>query len=165
MFDSERRSRPRSWRRFGAGRCARRKSAFSFIQTMVARTDWRPRRGRRREWSKSPARYVYLVGQREHDRLTGDGFGQVSVASHDPSDLGDSPEGWTRIESPGRTEPATIVPEKPRKSGFGRMTYCTACVAVWSPAATGRPSTLYSSSISLALVQAWPANARRRCRH
>ena len=35
------------------------------------------------------------------------------------------PEGITRTESPGLTEPLAICPAKPRKSRLGRLTHCT----------------------------------------
>ena len=35
------------------------------------------------------------------------------------------PDGTTRIFSPWLTVPLTIVPAKPRKSRFGRLTHCT----------------------------------------
>ena len=35
------------------------------------------------------------------------------------------PDGRTRTRSPGRTEPPTMRPEKPRKFGSGRFTHCT----------------------------------------
>ena len=34
-------------------------------------------------------------------------------------------DGMTLIESPGRTVPLVMSPEKPRKSRFGRLTHCT----------------------------------------
>ena len=36
-----------------------------------------------------------------------------------------TPEGSTLTRCPTFTEPEAIVPEKPRKSRFGRLTYCT----------------------------------------
>lgn len=35
------------------------------------------------------------------------------------------PEGRATTGSPGCTTPLAMVPQKPRKSGFGRLTYCT----------------------------------------
>ncbi len=49
-------------------------------------------------------------------------------------------DGSTRTLSPGLTAPLTIVPAKPRKSRFGRLTHCTGsrngARVTWSSIAT-----------------------------
>jgi hypothetical protein len=58
------------------------------------------------------------------------------------------PDAATTILSPALIEPDATVPEKPRKSRFGRFTHCTGkrndfCASAWS---TSTPSR-YSSSV------------------
>jgi MFS family permease len=72
------------------------------------------------------ARDVDLVGERERHRLAGDGLGQVAVHGDDARDRrGFACPTCDDDLVAGRDRPEAIVPEKPRKSRFGRFTHCT----------------------------------------
>ena len=71
------------------------------------------------------ARDIDLVGKRD-----GDGISDSARSSSPPGPMivlivALRPEGRAAISSPGLALPQTMVPEKPRKSRFGRLTHCT----------------------------------------
>ncbi len=67
-----------------------------------------------------------------------------------------SPEAATTRRSPGRIDPEAMVPEKPRKSAFGRLTHCT---GNRKGAAADAPST---STVSRYSISVGPSYQPRR---
>jgi hypothetical protein len=96
---------------------------------------------------------IDLIAQGQGHRLTGEQPPVIPLGGHDGRYLADRrPKGSATTSSPGRTAPAAMVPQKPRKSRWGRLTYCTGKTEIAQVAVGSRFSTFPAGAAGSARV-------------